>query len=265
MFFTLSKLFWFVINPANMILVALSAGVVLSFGRFRKTGIWLLRIAAAAALVIAIVPFGTYVNRQLENRFPADPVLPEKIAGIVILGGVIDPTLSRQRGRPQIGGAVERLTVGAALAHRFPDAKVIYTGGSGDLFNPEAREAPFAAPLFTQLGLGLGRVIYEDQARNTFENATRSKAIANPAPGENWILVTSAFHMPRAVGVFRKADWPVIPYPVDFDAAADAMPQFRFSLVGGFSSLNAALREVIGLAAYRLTGKTDAWFPAPAT
>lgn len=261
MFFTLSKLFWFVVNPGNLLLLALVVGAVLSY---RKAGVWLLRICTVAALFFAIVPVGAMINQHLENRFPADPKLPDKVDGIVILGGVLDPALSGERKKPQIGSAVERLIEGAQLAQRYPQAKVIFSGGSGNVFNPETREARFAPPLFAQLGLGDGRVVYDENARNTAENAIYSKALAKPAPGESWILVTSAFHMPRAVGVFRKAGWKVIPYPVDFSFGVNAKPGLMFNLVAGLANLNGALHEIIGLTAYWLTGKTDAWYPAPA-
>lgn len=263
MFFALSKLLWFLVNPGNLLMLALLASAGLSFTRRRTAAIWLLRAIALVTLFLAVVPLGAIMRQNLESRFPVGDGLPGDIAGIVILGGVINPRLSAESGIPQLNGSAERLTVGAALARRYPAAKVIFSGGSGDLFNPDVREAHYVAPVFTQLGLKADRVIYEDRARNTAENAYYAKEIANPAPGDNWILVTSAFHMPRAVGVFRKAGWDIIPYPVDFNASRNQLPDLTFNLVGGLSGFAGALHEFIGLTAYWITGRTDAWYPAP--
>lgn len=265
MFFTLSKVFWFLASPDNLLLVALLAAAALSFFGRGDWSRWILRAVALAAFLIATVPAGAYVIAKLENRFPADPPLPARIDGILILGGVINPPLSADRMSPQIGSAVERITVGAELATRYPDAKIIFSGGSGDPFNPEMREAHYAPPLFEQLGLGRERILYDDQARNTAENAEIMLKLAKPAPGDNWLLVTSAFHMPRAVGTFRQAGWTVIPYPVDFSTAR--MPDFglTFSLRSGLGSLQLAIHETIGLIVYKITGRSDSWFPGPAS
>ena len=225
----------------------------------------LFRVSTLAALVIAIVPIGQVMMAKLENRFPARPSLPQKVDGILILGGIIDPKASALRETPQIGGAIERITVGAELAHRYPDARVIFSGGSGDPMNPDLREAHYAPSLFQQFGLGENRVIFDDEARNTAENATKMLDIAKPASGDAWLLVTSAFHMPRAVGTFRKAGWKVIPYPVDFNTAKRDGIGLNLSLHGNLSRLGAAVHEYLGLLAYWGTGRSASLFPGPSS
>lgn len=263
MFFTLSKVLWAVFNPGNLLVLALLAATFMSFGRRRHVALWVMRIAAVAMAFIAVVPVGNTLRQHLESRFPADPKLPADIAGIVILGGAVAPAVSGGRGKLMYGSAIERLTVGAELAHRFPGSKVVFSGGSGSLFNTETREAHIVQPIFKELGVEAGRIIYEDRARNTAENAKFAKAAAKPAAGENWVLVTSAFHMPRAVGVFRKAGWPVIPYPVDYEVGTKEPPPLMLDFVRGLSTLKAALHEFAGLTAYWVTGRTDQWYPAP--
>jgi uncharacterized SAM-binding protein YcdF (DUF218 family) len=263
MFFTLSKVLWAVFNPGNLLVLALLVAAFMSFGRRRNAALWVFRVAAVAMAFITVVPIGSTLCQHLENRFPADPNLPADIAGIVILGGAVAPAVSGGRSKLMYGSAIERLTVGAELAQRFPSSKVVFSGGSGSLFNPEAREAHIVQPIFSQLGIEAGRIIYEDRARNTAENAQFAKAAAKPAAGENWVLVTSASHMPRAVGVFRKAGWPVIPYPVDYEVGTKELPSLMLDFVGGLSTLKAALHEFAGLTAYWVTGRTDQWYPAP--
>jgi uncharacterized SAM-binding protein YcdF (DUF218 family) len=265
MFFTLSKVLWFVLSPVNLLLIALCIAVLLSFTRKgQKWAIRILRVSVVIVLIFAVVPVAKPMISVLENRFPENPALPEQVHGIVILGGVINPMLSAKRQSPQLNDAVERLTVGADLARRYPKARVIFSGGSGDLFNPEHREAHYAPKVFAQLGLTPDRVTYEDKARNTAENATYARQLANPSAGENWILITSAFHMPRAVGVFRKAGWTMIPYPVDFGTAGDEEFNLSFrGISGGIGGFGNVLHEYIGLIAYWVTGRTATWFPSP--
>jgi uncharacterized SAM-binding protein YcdF (DUF218 family) len=155
------------------------------------------------------------------------------------------------------------MTALVELARRFPNARVIFSGGSAALF-PQATEAEFALRLFERLGLPPGRVIAEDNSRNTVENARFSKEVAKPKPGERWLLVTSAYHLPRAMGVFRKAGFPVEAYPVDWRTrgARDVLRPFP-TLGDGLRRTDTAVREWVGLLMYRLTGRSDELFPGP--
>lgn len=262
MFFALSKILWFLFKPGTVVLVGLSIGVVLLWSRWRRLGRWVVTLSVVAILVMAMVPLGTVLGLMLENRFPVVRKLPGRVHGIVVLGGVVDQLVTRARGQIAIGGAVERLTEFAALARRYPEARLVFTSGSGLLLRQDVKEADVVAPLLATLGLDPGRVIFERQSRNTFENAVMSHALVDPKPDQTWILITSAFHMPRAVGSFRAAGWRVIPYPVDFAMRGDEGLTLTFTL-GGVGGLGGVLHEWVGLAMYRLSGKTDAFFPAP--
>jgi uncharacterized SAM-binding protein YcdF (DUF218 family) len=160
--------------------------------------------------------------------------------------------------------AAERLTVVAELARRFPAARIVYSGGSGALIYKEGAEADFALPLLESFGIARERLIAESRSRNTVENAIFTKELARPKPGERWLLVTSGYHMPRSVGIFRKAGFPVEAYPVDWRTRgrADLLRPFG-SLADGLRRTDTAVREWVGLLAYWLTGRTSALFPAP--
>ena len=150
------------------------------------------------------------------------------------------------------------------LAHAYPNARIIFSGGSANLISNDAREADFAAAIFEGLGIAKSRLIMERRSRNTLENAEFSRDLANPKPGERWLVVTSAFHMPRSVGLFRKAGFPVEPFPVDW-RVGDRGDLGSFALLGaeGLSRTDTGAREWMGLVAYRLTGKTDQLLPGP--
>ena len=156
--------------------------------------------------MLAVIPFDNMIRTALENRFPPPASLPQKIDGIIVLGGVVDQFVSRARRQTSINGAAERLTEFAHLAGRYPGARLVFSGGSGVHGRQDLKEAHFVGPVLARLGLDPKRVVFEDRSRNTAENARLSKELMKPGPGENWLLITSAFHMPRAVGSFRQAD-----------------------------------------------------------
>jgi uncharacterized SAM-binding protein YcdF (DUF218 family) len=181
-----------------------------------------------------------------------------------VLGGPIDADLSAAHGVAVVSGAADRVIAAAAQARRYPNARILYTGGSANLISNDAREADYASSLFESLGISKERLVMERRARNTQENAEFSKALATPKSGERWLLVTSAYHMPRSVGLFRKAGFAVEPYPVDWRTRG-AVDLLTFSIVAteGLGRVDTGVREWIGLVAYWVTGKTSEFFPGP--
>ena len=159
--------------------------------------------------------------------------------------------------------AAERLVVVPELARRYPNARVLFSGGTGALRSGTA-EAKVAARLLENLGVARSRITLEDRSRNTLENAVFSKMIIQPKSGDRWLLVTSAYHMPRAIGVFRKAGFPVEPYPVDWRTrgAEDAVRPFA-TMSDGLQRTDTAVHEWIGLLVYWLTGRSSELFPGP--
>jgi uncharacterized SAM-binding protein YcdF (DUF218 family) len=263
MFFYLSKVFWFFIAPGNAFLLVLLLGLFLRATRFTKIGKGLVSIAVVFALLLTFVPIGSSMLRSLEDRFPVPDKLPPHIDGIVVLGGIIDPLMSSLRGGLVIGGAIERVTVSAEIARNHPEARIVFTGGSGSITTPQIKEADYVSGLYESLGIPQSRIVLEREARNTWENAKYTVELVSPKPDEVWVLVTSAFHMPRAVGTFRRVGWEVIPYPVDFYAGPPESFPSPMDFSSGLSSLALAGHEWLGLITYWLTGKNSAAFPKP--
>jgi uncharacterized SAM-binding protein YcdF (DUF218 family) len=178
-------------------------------------------------------------------------------------GGAILPALSADRGSLALNGRAERLVAFAALARRYPDARLVFTGGSASLFRSGPGEGDWVGAFLDAAGIARSRVIVETRARDTYENAAFSKPLARPKPGETWLLVTSAAHMPRAVGAFRRQAWPVTAYPVDYLTRREIGFRPGFDLPGGLRAVDEAAYEWMGLAYYRLRGRIDTWFPGP--
>ncbi len=265
MFFILSKIVWFLLAPSNLLALLIALGLLLAgLTRLRRAGLALAGIACAGIFVIGMTPLASVALRTLEQRFPFPGAVSGAVHGIIILGGSQDPDASMNLGQPVLNEAAERLLVGLELALRHRESRVLISGGSGALMGEEFTEARAGAVMLENLGLDPARILIEERSRNTHENAVHSREIAKPKPGETWLLVTSAFHMPRSVGAFRQAGFEVVPYPVDFRTGAHGDPLPGFPTISeGLRRFDVAAHEYLGLVAYRLSGRTDALFPAP--
>ena len=214
-------------------------------------------------IILAILPFGTAIIQTLENRFPVKPLLPARIDGVLVLGGFINTQLMAARGVPSMGSGIERISELKLLLKHSPTAKIVFTGGSGDPLNQQFKEAHAAPIVFRRFGIDPANIIFEDRSRNTHENAIFTYQIVQPKADENWVLVTSAFHVPRSVGAFRKAGWNIIPYPVDYTTTGNQLFRPTFNFRGGVSGFARALHECLGLLFYKITNRSDSLFPAP--
>ena len=262
--FILSKLLSIAINPGFWVPVLLIVGTALLWTRRQRLGRWLLTATVAVVTLLSVLPVGMVLNEILEDRFPTVQTLPAHIDGIVVLGGAVNQVTTRVRGQPSLNEAAERMTEFVAMARRHPEARLVYTGGSGSLYHRDIKETEVARLFFAQMGLDVSRIAFEDQSRNTWENAVFTYRLMKPKKGETWVLITSAQHMPRSVGAFRQAGWNPLPYPVDYMTYGWAQVHLGLDMAGGFQSLWLGLHEWVGLVAYRWLGRSNALFPAPA-
>ena len=230
--------------------------------RWQFIGRRLVGLVVLFLLILTVAPFDALLIAPLEDRFPQVKELPADVSGLITLGGAVNQFSTKARGSISLTGDAERLTEFIALARRYPDLKLLYTGGSASITEPFVKETLVARQLFDALGVSPGRVIYEDQSRNTHENAVYTRRLIAPLPGEKWVLITSAFHMPRSVGAFRKVGMDVIPYPVSY-MTYEGDYRFWRSPFSALRDLSIGTHEWVGLIAYRLLGWTDELFPAP--
>lgn len=262
MTFILSKVLWLIVRPSNFLLLVLFVSTWL--GLWTRGGFWLAlsALTATVAVLVVVLPVGLWLARPLEERF-AVPAPPPEVDGIIVLGGAQDTQVGAARGVLALDAAAERLIVGYGLALDYPQSRLVFSGGSGSLSGPRNIERIITEYFVDTVDLEDSQVIYEDRSRNTYENALYTKAMVNPQADEVWVLVTSAWHMPRSVGIFRKVGFPVLPWPADFLTRGDA--EFRSTIEASqrLLELDIAVREYIGLVAYRLLGRTTALFPAP--
>lgn len=264
MFFALSKTVGYLLLPSNFLIGLGLLGALLLLTRFARAGRRLMVTSLVLLAICAYSPLANFLLYPLEQRFPKWDSSRGDPDGIIVLGGPLDADMSAAHGVPVIAGAADRLISAAALAHRYPNARIIYTGGSPNLLHNDAKEADYATALFQGLGIAKSRLTMERQARNTKENAEFSRDIAKPKRGERWLLVTSAFHMPRSVGLFRKAGFEVEAYPVDWKVGTrEDLLRYFIVANNGLELVDIGVREWLGLIAYRLAGSTDALLPGP--
>jgi uncharacterized SAM-binding protein YcdF (DUF218 family) len=261
MFFTASKIFGFFALPSNVLMLLAIVGAALVFTQRKRLGQGLFIVSLFLFAIAGWSPLGNWLMTALEDRFPAWDESRGAPTGIIVLGGAISPDVSANRGSAALNESAERMTAVAALARRYPEARIVFTGGSGRLLGGAA-EADFVLPLWESFGIGRERVTLEDRSRNTSENARFTRELVQPKQGERWLLVTSAYHMPRSIGVFRREGFAVEAYPVDWRTrgATDALLPFA-ALSAGLARTDAAVHEWAGLFAYWVTGRSTGVLP----
>jgi uncharacterized SAM-binding protein YcdF (DUF218 family) len=263
-FFLASKVILALISPDSLIVILGVSAWIAAILKWQRVSRSLLASCALLLVLIGFFPVGEWLIAPLENRFTTNAALPSEVDGIIVLGGAILPRLSNTWQQPEVNGGADRLMNFLYLARLYPNAQLVFTGGSGAVSEQEFKEAEMAQILFDQLGLAQRAIIFESESRNTSENARHSKELVTPESDENWLLVTSAFHMPRSVGVFCQEQWIVHPYPVDHYSQKGNLLRLNFSFSTNLSVLRRAVKEWVGLVAYRISGKTDRLLPGRA-
>ncbi|MCB2428297.1 YdcF family protein [Methylophaga pinxianii] len=261
LFFVLSKLAWAILSPLMVLNLLLVLGTVFLLFGYRKVALRFLFPALLFSLSLIIFPLGDWLIYPLEARISQPEQLPENIDGIIVLGGGEDIKTTISWQQPQVGQASDRYFGAALLAKQYPDSPIIFTGGNNLLrFDAGTTPAELSHELLTMVGVEEKRLIIESQSRNTYENFQRLKTVIPKRNGQ-YLLVTSAYHMPRSVGIAEKQGISVVPYPVDYRSQTGESRQMDFALFEQFEKLEPAWREWVGLTAYFITGKTSQWFP----
>ncbi len=270
--FVISKLLMFVTQPLAWVALLLLAGLLLlrsglraplqtqRENQCRSKGLWGHRLVALALFVLVLQGWALLPDaliRRLENTYAAQPASPDlkNFAGVVVLGGALE-SASVWEGRSQsaLNSAAERMVAPLPLMQQHPHLRLLFTGGEGELLAQGLTEAQRAEIFYQAMGLAPARLILEDRSRNTFENAVLSAAIAGVDIKKPWLLVTSAWHMPRAMATFEKAGWNVTAYPVDFRTGRST-PWTDYSLPDGAAKWQLVLHELLGLWVYQFTGR----------
>jgi uncharacterized SAM-binding protein YcdF (DUF218 family) len=254
---------WSLFSPSQVIVLLLVLGAALLAAGRHRVGRWLCMAGAAALFAFGVLPSSHLLVGMLEERFPAAH-LPQRISGIVLLAGAERPRATEVHGEPQLNRHAARYTTVLRLAHRYPKARLVFVGRPfRDPATGKLDESGVARMLFSSTGIDPGRVNYETRATDTCDSAVNAKALMRPVAGEDWVMVTSASHLPRAVACFRAAGWDIIPLGADHQVTRDDWTLGKFRVADNLALLDVALHEWLGLAFYRATGRIDTLYPAP--
>ena len=264
MFFESSKIAGFLVSPVHMLVGLAFASTFWPQVTKRSASFRVIQLILGILLSMLIFPVGNELLVPLETRFAAPSKLADRVDGIIVLGGAVDEVLSAGQGHLSINAEAERLLAPVSLLRSYPHARLVLTGGSSSLNPGPFKESDKVRPFWRDAIVDHGQVLYEEASRNSHENAIFTRDLVNPKPGEKWLLVTSAAHMPRSMGLFRKSGFDVIPYPVAFKSTGKSgqwyVPRTAGAALGNIES---AVHEYVGLWVYYQTGRIDDLFPAP--
>ena len=253
----LSKIANLAAQPLNIVLVLLCLSLLWGQRRPARAG----RLTAAALMLLALTGFRTLPDALLsplenQNAEWAENADLDRFTGIVILGGALESgRLSQYRQQPLLNSSAERMTMAVALWRRNPQLRLVFTGGEGELFGNGPSEAERALRFFDTMGVPRSALTMETRSQNTYENALFTRELSGIDAQRPWLLLTSAWHMPRSLATFKKAGWNVTPYPVDFRTGG-ITPLSNYNLGEGAERWELLLHEWIGIAAYRLSGRS---------
>ena len=260
MSFYLSKILWLILNPFNIFIIINFFIIILYFLSFRKFSKIIFVINFIFFIIISILPIGDYLIYQIEKEYHSNTKIPDKIDGILVLGGATDALMFKEYGQISLNGSAERLVESVDIIKEHQNAKVIFSGGSGTLNRPDLAHSQVAKFFYRKMGLKTNRIIFENNSRNTYENILFSKKIAIPNKNENWLLITSASHMKRAQLVAEKNNWHFIPYAVDFKILKSFKFTLKLNLLLNVNSFQQGSHEWLGLVSYYLMGRTSKIF-----
>lgn len=255
------KFFGWLINIDKILMFVFIASIVLLFTRWWRIGRGGVFSAVLILFSVAILPTGNKLVSYLENRIDVPSSLPADAKGIILLGGSFNLHLTAKLDKPSYNMAAGRIIDFVMVAAKYPNLPLVFTG-AGNVPDPKANEAANMKKLLPGFNIDPARFTYEEKSKSTIENAKFSYDLIKPALEDKWVLVTSAFQMPRAVGLFRKAGWNVIPYPVDFHAPKEvSWLDFNLDLGTGLMAWATGIREIGGMTANYLAGRSDEWIP----
>lgn len=259
----LTEIVLLLLRPSNLIAFLLLAGLALLVLN-RRGGFALITAGTAAYVLCGFFPLGEVLLYPLEQRFPFRGYVIAEPDGIIMLGGALEPKIVAGRHVAALNEAADRVVVLAELANRYPLSRIIVSGGPARSPGGVRLGAPVVASLLEEFGIDRDRIVLEPESRNTWQNATFTKQVVDPEPGQRWIVVTSAWHMPRAIGAFRAAGWTGLEaWPVDYRTAGPPRLVLSAASAQGLQTTNLAVREWLALFGYWLAGRSDALFPAP--
>jgi uncharacterized SAM-binding protein YcdF (DUF218 family) len=262
--FIFSKLVWILGQPLSLAFIFCALGLLASIFRWRITSVATMAVSTAILFIALFTSMGAYLVQGLEDRFPHPQGDPSDLKCMIVLGGGFDTDVDTYRGGYNVGDAGDRFIEAMRLALKYPHSRILVSGGAGSISGDLLGDAVISQRMFSAFGIGKDRIIGDKESRTTFENTVNTKELLDSNDMSNCFLITSGFHMPRAVGIFRRFGIEVVPWVVDYRATGREHLRLDFTqpLVNA-QHLSTAVREWVGMVGYYAVGRTSALYPAP--
>jgi uncharacterized SAM-binding protein YcdF (DUF218 family) len=252
---------WSLSQPSSIVFALLLFGFLLLLFRVNAFGRRIIGLALFLAVLPAFLPLEELLGRRLESAYSVPNPLPEQIDGILVLGGTVDWQVSEARGQMSLNQGGERMMVVSGLAERYPNARLVFTGLYKEVVPNDFANSVTSNGFLSGSAFQNRSIIFIGQARSTYEEALLSIQTLQPRVGERWMLVTSAYHMPRAMATFQAQGWLMIPYPVDFRTTGKLTFNPSINVFGKLVELDDFSREWGALFIYQRLGRIERMFP----
>lgn len=254
---------WQLINLDIILIFCAILSGILIWSKWWKISRIFVTFFSIFIFITGVSPLPDLLMTYLENRYPQPKKIDKDVKGFIIVGFGIDRRISEARHTPTFNCAAERVTYLVELANQYPDKKIVFTAG-----NPENGSKVTIASVAKDFYKNMtgkeppSNIIFDDKSETTFQCAENTYNLIHPEPEDKWVLVTSAAHLPRAMGAFQSVGWKkLIPYPIDYRTTGQYNINFGFSIYHGLMTWSIVTYEIIGILYYRLTGLTKKIIP----
>ena len=256
----ISKFIWVIFAPLNFLVILLVIGFLFNLIGKKIFSKIIYIFSLLFFILVGIFPTGNLLLFKLEQYYQPPSIIPNYIDGVLILGGPSSAKLTIDYNQVSFNEAGERLIESIKIIKNNNPKKIIFSGGSiKQTFNNS--HAYVANKFYSEMGIDISQITFEFKSRNTYENILFSKKIAQPKKDEIWLIITSSFHMRRAMNISKKLEWKFIAYPVDFRTGKELISlKPNFNLLENFNSFNLASHEIVGLISYFILGRSSKIF-----
>lgn len=251
MLFTLQKVIWFLIMPPASLMLLIILGTIISRKR-RKRGMTLVLAGTFLLYFLSLGPVADFLLRPLESAMPPVKALKAAADAVVVPGGgSVDRAWAGLAPVPN-SETLTRLVMGVELA-KNGSIPLVLCGGNGEPFATTLNDADCMAEAAYAMGMARSMVIVENRSRNTLENA---REVGKILKGKRIILATSAYYMRRAVAMFTKQGFTVIPAPTLYLVQTrKTTPALLIPRASNLANSSTALAEWLSLAWWKLRGE----------
>ena len=258
MYFFISRFTYFIFhNQLLIIFLTLLTALLFYYFNYKKLFHFFLKFVFFYFLIIAIIPSGKILLYFLEKDYFSKLTTSQNVDGILVLSGYENVAFSSEYDQLYLGGSTNRLIESIRVYKKFPKAKLLFSGGSGSYIS-NSLSTEIAEEFYNIYFSDNTKMLFESNSSNTYENILNSKELVRPDSEENWIIITSAFHMPRAIGVANRLGWKLIPHPVDYKMSKKSFRQFfTFNILENIYFFQISSHELFGLLVYRLMDRTS--------